>query len=102
MKCDQCEMLSINGVACHETGCPNADKRKFFTSKSGQRYAMFQLSEIEESREEYTGFCIRCGMEKGGVEPDARKYECDECGKRTVYGGEQIVLEFPELILTEE
>jgi len=21
--CDQCEMLSINGVACHEHGCPN-------------------------------------------------------------------------------
>lgn len=27
MRCDQCEMLSINGVACHETGCPNARKR---------------------------------------------------------------------------
>jgi len=26
MKCDQCEMLSINGVACHETGCPNSRK----------------------------------------------------------------------------
>ena len=24
MHCDQCEMLSINGVACHETGCPNS------------------------------------------------------------------------------
>jgi hypothetical protein len=20
--CDQCKVLSINGVACHETGCP--------------------------------------------------------------------------------
>lgn len=26
MRCDQCEMLSINGVACHETGCPNSRK----------------------------------------------------------------------------
>lgn len=26
MKCDQCEMLSINRVACHETGCPNSKK----------------------------------------------------------------------------
>ena len=26
MYCDQCEMLSINGMACHETGCPNARK----------------------------------------------------------------------------
>ena len=24
MKCDQCELLVINGVVCHETGCPNA------------------------------------------------------------------------------
>ncbi len=23
-KCSQCEVLVINGVACHETGCPNA------------------------------------------------------------------------------
>lgn len=22
MRCSQCEMLVINGVACHETGCP--------------------------------------------------------------------------------
>jgi hypothetical protein len=26
MKCDQCEMLSINGTPCHEIGCPNAKK----------------------------------------------------------------------------
>lgn len=24
MKCRSCEMLSINGVACHEMGCPDA------------------------------------------------------------------------------
>lgn len=23
VKCRQCEVLGINGVACHETGCPN-------------------------------------------------------------------------------
>jgi hypothetical protein len=22
--CDSCELLSINGTACHEHGCPNA------------------------------------------------------------------------------
>ena len=25
--CDQCEMLAINGIACHETGCPNMGSR---------------------------------------------------------------------------
>jgi len=24
MKCTSCEMLAINGTACHETGCPDA------------------------------------------------------------------------------
>ena len=27
MSCDQCQMLSINGVPCHETGCPNMGAR---------------------------------------------------------------------------
>lgn len=26
ISCDQCEMLAINGVACHEIGCPNMGK----------------------------------------------------------------------------
>jgi hypothetical protein len=26
MNCDQCEMLSINGHSCHETGCQNSRK----------------------------------------------------------------------------
>lgn len=25
-RCDQCEALVINGVYCHETGCPNSRK----------------------------------------------------------------------------
>ena len=28
--CDSCEMLAINGVACHEQGCPRARKVKCF------------------------------------------------------------------------
>lgn len=24
IKCDQCEACMINGVFCHETGCPNS------------------------------------------------------------------------------
>jgi hypothetical protein len=26
VSCDQCSMISINGVACHESGCPNQRK----------------------------------------------------------------------------
>lgn len=24
LRCDSCEMTTINGMACHETGCPGA------------------------------------------------------------------------------
>lgn len=35
------------------------------------------------------GFCIDCGHEQDGCEPDARKYKCESCGKRAVYGAER-------------
>ena len=25
-KCNQCDSMTINGVYCHERGCPNTDK----------------------------------------------------------------------------
>ena len=27
------------------------------------------------------GFCLACGEEAMGVEPDARRYECESCGQ---------------------
>jgi len=45
MRCDSCEMLSINGIACHETGCPN----------SGKRYAFGVWIRVFE--------CFECGFE---------------------------------------
>jgi len=28
LSCSQCEAITINGVACHETGCPNARRSR--------------------------------------------------------------------------
>ena len=39
------------------------------------------------------GFCINCGLEHDGCEPDARKYPCKECGTRTVYGADELLVE---------
>lgn len=39
-----------------------------------------------------TGFCIACGAEQDGCEPDARKYECESCGENRVYGLEELLL----------
>jgi len=38
------------------------------------------------------GFCIACGGEHFGCEPDARNYECEECGEHQVYGAPELVL----------
>ena len=38
------------------------------------------------------GFCIRCGAEAEGVEPDARRYECESCGEPGVYGAEELLM----------
>jgi hypothetical protein len=38
------------------------------------------------------GFCLACGEEQYGCEPDARKYECETCGAHKVYGAQEILL----------
>lgn len=43
------------------------------------------------------GFCLNCGEEQGGCEPDAREYRCEHCGKHQVYGAEEILLMFIDL-----
>lgn len=41
---------------------------------------------------ENPGFCVVCGADADGVEPDARAYTCDECGARGVYGAEELLM----------
>jgi hypothetical protein len=38
------------------------------------------------------GFCIACGEEADGCEPDARGYKCEACGENKVYGAEELLL----------
>lgn len=40
---------------------------------------------------DYGGFCLSCKEEAFNVEPDARKYECDNCGEKEVYGIEELL-----------
>ena len=39
-----------------------------------------------------SGFCRACGDHVYGVEPDARGYQCEACGKPEVYGAEELLL----------
>lgn len=52
------------------------------------------MTEIEawESTDANQGFCIACGSEAYGVEPDACRYACDACGQRKVFGIEELFL----------
>jgi hypothetical protein len=37
------------------------------------------------------GFCLACGAEACGVEPDAQRYTCEACGAPQVYGAEELL-----------
>jgi hypothetical protein len=38
------------------------------------------------------GFCLACGAEAYGVEPDARNYKCEACQERQVFGAEELII----------
>jgi hypothetical protein len=37
------------------------------------------------------GFCVDCGDDTDGVEPDARNYKCHVCGHMSVFGAEELL-----------
>jgi hypothetical protein len=39
-----------------------------------------------------TGFCVKCGADAEGCEPDARGYRCEACGEMAVYGAQEVAL----------
>ena len=45
---------------------------------------------IEGSNSE--GYCLACGKKAYEVEPDARRYRCEECGAEKVFGAEELVM----------
>lgn len=59
-KCDRCQLLRINGIVCHELGCPNAWK--------------------DETRK-----CLWCGQAFG---PEYREQTCCDDGCLEAYYGD--------------
>ena len=59
VKCDSCEVLVINNVICHETGCPNAWQdetrvcrwcgRRFKPAKQNQEFCDADCAEAYHS-----------------------------------------------------
>jgi len=61
---------------------------------SVNEWADAHTDEILEAvqRDDNSGFCVSCGAEQGGCEPDARRYKCEACGDRAVFGAEELLL----------
>ena len=38
------------------------------------------------------GVCLACGETAYGVEPNARRYTCEECNEKAVYGAEELLI----------
>ena len=55
------------------------------------KITMEQILTAVESGD-YIGICLACGEEQEGVEPDARRYECESCGANKVYGAEELLM----------
>lgn len=58
-------------------------------SKSAIR---FNMDDIKAAMSDMAGFCIECGAARDCCEPDARRYRCEICGARSVYGAEELIL----------
>ena len=56
--------------------------------------AKVSLDQIMECVEldDNIGICLACGEEQYGVEPDARRYDCESCGAHRVYGAQELLI----------
>jgi hypothetical protein len=67
-------------------------------SKKGKPGVTFRRREVtpaqyEEAARDYLGWCCNCeSFSTGCCEPDARRYECESCGERTVFGAEEALM----------
>lgn len=53
---------------------------------------VMDADEFRQTSDDFGGFCLACGWVAEGVEPDARGYECEDCGAAKVYGLEEALI----------
>ena len=63
-----------------------------YLTKAGVKQVMPVMTEAEYRAVDNEGFCLACGAEASCVEPDARKYPCEVCDARKVYGYEELLM----------
>jgi len=65
---------------------------KQYHAKNGNIQWKPSMAEALAASENCGGFCLACGAENSGIEPDARKSRCECCGAQKVYGAEELIL----------
>ena len=67
--------------------------KKYVTRLGVEQYkpSLKQLKNVVEG-DASSGYCLACGAKASGVEPDARKYECQKCKAPKVYGAEELLM----------
>lgn len=63
-------------------------ERIAYTTKTGKKQWMPIISRMPDEG----GWCLQCGHEVDGVEPDARRDECECCGEPKVYGIQELLM----------
>jgi hypothetical protein len=51
--------------------------------------------ERQQRSRDKPGFCIICGADAVGIEPDDQRCECNVCGKAGVYGASELLGRMP-------
>lgn len=67
---------------------------KAYTTKTGVTQYKPSLADLMDAveRDDNSGFCLACGEEQGGIEPDGHDAHCESCGARQVYGAEELMI----------
>lgn len=69
--------LEIDGFIVHQTVTPER------VQEAIERYA---------ASLDNPGFCLACGADAEGVEPDASRYTCEACEAPAVYGASELLI----------
>jgi hypothetical protein len=92
---DQKMMLIIYTINFNKLLIQSNMTTKTIVSDKGNEYIVPVVSTEEMEQIMFgmdsPGWCLTCGEEVDGVEPDARKYLCECCGERKVYGMEELL-----------
>lgn len=79
------------GLCLHDRrGCRMVRHRRHHSRLTAEQ--IIEAVERRRTSLDDPGFCVACGGEAAGVEPDAENYECAACGELQVFGAEALLI----------